>query len=271
LIKRFLIYLIIISGAIITLLPFIWMLTTALKTSGEVYLMPPRFLPADPQWQNFLIIQEQVPIIRYLFNSTIVALSVTIGTLITSILAAFAFTYIKFWGRDILFVIFLSTMMVPGEILMIPNFVTLAQLNWLNRYQALIVPWLIGVFAIFLLKQQFLSIPIELYESAKIDGCKDFMFLWKILVPLSKPALVSIALLKIIYNWNAFLWPLLVTNTPEMRTLPVGLASFMTEAGSNYELLMAYSTIIILPIIIVYIVAQKEIIKGVSSNQGIKG
>lgn len=263
-------YIILISGVIVTLLPFIWMISTSLKHPGAVYEMPPKLIPSSFQWDNYSEIVRRVPIKTYFFNSVFIAFMVTAGTLITSILAAFAFSRLKFWGRDIIFSILLGTMMVPGEMLIAPNFVTLSKLHLINTMPALYVPWLTSVFSIFLLRQFFLTVPEELYYAAKVDGCSDFKYLVKIMVPFAKPALITIALLKIINSWNEFLWPLLMTSTPEMRTLPVGLTNFMTEAGAKYNLLMAYSSIVIIPIIIIYITLQKYIVQGVTRG-GIKG
>lgn len=252
------------------LLPFIWMLSTSLKTSGEVTAMPPVWIPDDPKWENYQDAWAIAPFLRYTMNSLIVTVLSTLGEVLTTILAAYAFSRINFWGRDVVFAVLLGTMMVPGEVLLIPNYVTLANLGWINQYEALIVPWLASIFSIFLLRQFFLGIPKELSYAAKIDGCRDFRFLWTVMVPLAKPAIITIVLLKAIGSWNAFLWPLIVTQSKEMRTLPVGLTSFSTEAGTVYELLMAASTMIILPMIILYLVLQKYIIEGVA-KAGIKG
>ena len=260
----------ILIGAVITLFPFIWMISTSLKTGQQVYEMPPKLITTTPQFSNYLEVLKRVPFEKYFWNSVFVSLMVTIGTLVTSILAAFAFSRIKFFGRDVIFSIFLATMMVPGEVLVIPNYVTLARLGWINTRLALIAPWMVSVFAIFLMRQYFLGIPESYYYSAKIDGCNDFTYLWRIMVPLAKPAILTIALLKVIYSWNEFLWPLLVTNTPEMRTLPVGLAVFSTEAGTSYHLLMAAAAMIILPILILYFALSKHIING-AVKSGIKG
>lgn len=264
------IYLILILGSFLMLLPFIWMLSTSLKTSGEVTAMPPVWIPDDPKWENYQDAWAIAPFLRYTMNSLIVTVLSTLGEVLTTILAAYAFSRINFWGRDVVFAVLLGTMMVPGEVLLIPNYVTLANLGWINQYEALIVPWLASIFSIFLLRQFFLGIPKELSYAAKIDGCRDFRFLWTIMVPLAKPAIITIVLLKAIGSWNAFLWPLIVTQSKEMRTLPVGLTSFSTEAGTVYELLMAASTMIILPMIILYLVLQKYIIEGVA-KAGIKG
>lgn len=264
------IYLLLIMGSILMLLPFAWMISTSLKPGNEVMMMPPQWIPSDIQWENYKEAWEIAPFARYTLNSFIVMVFSTIGEVITSILAAYAFSRINFYGRDVIFSILLGTMMVPGEVLLIPNFVTLSNLGWIDQYEALIVPWLASIFAVFLLRQFFLGIPNELSYASKIDGCSDFRFLWSIMVPLAKPALVTIALLKAIGSWNAFLWPLIVTNSEEMRTLPVGLTSFSTEAGTIFELLMAASTMIILPMIILYLILQKYIIEGIS-KAGIKG
>ncbi|RFB12507.1 carbohydrate ABC transporter permease [Bacillus sp. HNG] len=264
------IYLLLILGSLLMLLPFIWMLSTSLKSSGEVTAMPPIWIPEDFKWENYAEAFEMAPFVRYIINSAIVTVLSTIGELLTTILAAYAFSRVNFYGRDFIFAILLGTMMVPGEVLLIPNYVTLSNLGWIDQYEALIVPWLASIFSIFLLRQFFLGIPKELSYAAKIDGCRDFRFLWTIMVPLAKPALITIVLLKAIGSWNAFLWPLIVTQSKEMRTLPVGLTSFSTEAGTIYELLMAASTMIILPMIILYIILQKYIIEGVA-KAGIKG
>lgn len=235
-----------------------------------MYRMPPTIMVEQFRIENYLSVLHTIPFSSYFANSVFVSLTVTAGTVITSILAAFAFSRLHFWGRDVLFTILLATMMIPSEVLIIPNYVTLASLGWINTRMALVGPWVVSVFAIFLLRQHFLGIPESYYYSAKIDGCSDFMYIWRIMVPQAKPAILTIVLLKMIYSWNEFLWPLLVTNTPDMRTLPVGLAVFSTEAGTLYHLLMALSTMIILPIFIIYMVLQKYIIDGVLRS-GVKG
>ncbi|PHS35082.1 MAG: ABC transporter permease [Alkaliphilus sp.] len=246
------------------------MISTSLKPAHEVMMMPPVWIPSEIMWENYVRAMEMAPFLRYAINSVIVTVSVTALELITTILAAFAFSKMRFYGRDILFAVLIATIMIPGEVLLIPNFVTLSNLGWIDTYKALIIPWTASVFAIFLMRQFFLGIPDELAYAAKIDGCSDFKFLWLIMVPLLKPALVTIALLKIVGSWNAFLWPLIMTNSAEMRTLPVGLSAFSSEAGIIFELLMAGSAMIILPIIIVYIFLQKYIVQGVA-RAGIKG
>lgn len=269
-ISKTLVYAILIIGGIITIMPFAWMISTSLKPAHEVMMMPPVWIPTEIMWENYVRAMEMAPFLRYAINSVIVTVSVTVLGLITTIFAAFAFSKMRFYGRGILFAMLIATIMIPGEVLLIPNFVTLSNLGWIDTYKALIIPWTASVFSIFLMRQFFLGIPEELAYAAKIDGCSDFKFLWLIMVPLLKPALVTIALLKIVGSWNAFLWPLIMTNSAEMRTLPVGLSAFSSEAGIIFELLMAGSAMIILPIIIVYLFLQKYIVQGVA-RAGIKG
>ncbi|MBU5426025.1 carbohydrate ABC transporter permease [Tissierella pigra] len=268
--QKTLIYMILTVGALFILIPFIWMISTSLKPSNEVLIMPPKFIPSKLIWENYKIALEAAPFNTYFKNSIIVTVSVTAGEIITTILAAFAFSRINFKGRDLIFTILIATMMVPGEVLTIPNFVTLSKLGWIDSYKALIIPWCASIYSIYLLKQHFMSIPDELYNAAKIDGCSDFKFLWTIMVPLAKPAIVTLIILKVISSWNSFFWPLIVTNSKEMRTLPLALSAFTDEFGTEYNVLMAATNIIVLPVIIFYTILQKHIISGVS-KAGIKG
>lgn len=263
-------YSILILGAVFILLPFVWMVLTAVKPSNEVLMMPPKWIPSKIQWENFSEAFQSVPFVRYFFNSVIVTVCITVCELFTAILAAFAFSQLEFKGKQILFLLLVATMMVPGEILVIPNFVTLAKLGWINTYRALIAPWGASVFSIFLLRQQFASIPKAYYQAARIDGCSDLRYLFSVMVPMSGPTVGSVALLKIINSWNSYLWPLIATNTTEMRTLPVGLAFFSSEAGTHYNTLMAFSLMMIAPTLIVYLFTRKYIIRGIGKT-GLKG
>lgn len=267
---KLLTYAILIAGAVFILLPFVWMILTSVKPSKEVLKMPPVWIPSKIQWQNYVKAFKAVPFFTYLKNSILVTVMITSCELITTILAAYAFAQLEFRGKNLLFLLLVATMMVPGEILTIPNFVTLARLGWINTYKAMVAPWATSVFSIFLLRQQFASIPQSYYKAARMDGCSDLRYLFTVMVPMSRPTVVSIALLKIINRWNSYLWPLISTNSREMRTLPVGLAYFSTEAGTDYNTLMAFSLMIIAPTIIVYLLTQKYIIQGVSKT-GLKG
>lgn len=269
-IENLLKYILLTLLAIIILLPFIWILSTALKGPKEVFANPPVLIPKEFKWDNFLQVLKLKDFKRYVFNSIFVTTAITLGELITTVLAAFAFSHLNFKGKNIIFTILIGTMMVPSEVLLIPNFVTLSKLRWINTYKALIIPWCTSVFSIFFLRQYFLGIPKELYYAAKVDNCSDFKFLLTIMIPLARPAIVTIAILKIINSWNAFMWPLVMTNSETMRTLPIVLSKFSSEVGMDYHLLMAASTIIILPMIILFILLSKYIINGVSSS-GVKG
>lgn len=263
-------YGILFLGSILMILPFYWMLSTSLKSGGEAIQVPPTWLPENWLFSNYSKALEAAPFARYFINSVIVTFTSTAGELFTSILAAFAFAKLKFWGKDILFLCLLATMMVPGELMTIPNFVTLANWNMINTYWALIIPWLASIFSVFTLKQSFQSVPDELYYAAKTDGASDWRFLWEMMVPLSKSSIVAVMILKVIGSWNSFMWPLIVTNDTALRTLPVGLQAFTTEAGTKFELLMAASTLVVIPMVVIYLLLQKHIIQGISRS-GLKG
>jgi len=257
-------------GAFSMILPFFWMVSTSIKTTGETLAIPPVWLPENWQWSNYETALTMAPFDQYFINSVIITLSSTIGEVITSILAAFAFSKLQFFGKNILFTILISTMMVPFELLMIQNYLTLSKMGMINSYWAMIIPFLASVFSVFLLKQNFEAVPKQLYYAAKVDGASDWRFLWQILVPMSKSSIVTVVILKMIGSWNSFMWPLMVTNETHLRPLPVGLQAFTTEAGTYFELLMAAATIVVLPMIIIYLFLQKYIIKGIS-NTGVKG
>jgi multiple sugar transport system permease protein len=263
-------YIILFIGAITILVPFAWMILTSLKPSNEVLQMPPKWIPSKFLWKNYVEAYKAISFGQYFFNSVFVAICVTTGELITTILAAFAFSNIDFKFKHIIFITLISTMMVPSEILLVPNYVTLSEFGWINSYKALIIPWCASIFSIFLLRQQFLKIPDSYYKAAKMDGCSDFRYLFTIMVPMSIPTLMSISILKFINCWNSYMWPLIVTNSTEMRTLPVALAAFSTEAGTKYNMLMAFSAMIIIPVLIMYFLTQKYIIKGIGKS-GLKG
>ncbi|MCD6550949.1 ABC transporter permease subunit [Thermotoga sp.] len=215
-------------------------------------------------FQNYVDAWNAAPFPRYYFNTFFVASATTLLEVFTASLAAYAFSWMVFPGRDFIFGLFLATMMIPGEVLLVPNFITISKLGWIDTYYALIVPWIVSVFAIFLLRQHFLTIPGELFDAAKIDGCSHWRFLWQIVVPLSRPAVITSALLKFVGSWNAFLWVLIVTNSEEYRTLPVGLQAFSSDVGTQYNLLMAAATFSILPVVILFIFTQKYFIQGIA-------
>src|SRR5581483_2362979 len=258
-------------GALGVLFPFYWMLVTAFKTNSEAIMALPTFWPREWHPENFATAWAAAPFGRYFLNTLIVAACWVAGVLATSSLAAFAFARMQFYGKNVVFALMLATMMIPGEVTTIPNFVIITKwLGWYNTYQAQFITALGNVFAIFLLRQFFLTIPKDLEEAALIDGCSRLRFLWSILIPLSTPAIVTVALLNFLAAWNAFLWPLLVTRSAEMRPIQLGLVVFQTEAGSRYAELMAASTFVILPTVLVYLVAQRYLVEGIART-GLKG
>lgn len=263
-------YAVLIIGALFTLLPFIWMILSSLKTASEIVKIPPTFFPSVPQWINYAKAWATAPFGRYLINTVIVTFFTTIGVILTTIPAAFAFSKLKFPGKNVLFSLFMATLMIPGEMLVIINFMTITKLHWVNTYQAMIVPWLSNVFYIYLLTQFFMQVPDSLYLAAKVDKCSDFKFMVKIMAPMNKSSITTIAILNVISSWNSFMWPLLVTNSDKMRVLSTGLIQFQNEAGSSYELIMAASCILVLPIIIVFLLLRKYVLNGVAFS-GVKG
>lgn len=221
-------------------------------------------------FQNYVDAWNSAPFSRYYINTVFVALATTLLEVIFSSMAAFAFAKLNFWGKNAIFTLFLATMMVPGEVMLVPNYITISKFSWIDSYYALIVPWVISVFAIFLLRQQFMTVPDDLWDAAKIDGSSSWRFLWTVMVPLSKPAILTGGLLKFVGSWNAFLWVLIVTKSPEMRTLAVGLQNFRTDAGEVYNLLMAASTFTMIPVVILFLFLQKYFVEGIART-GLKG
>jgi len=262
-------YALLIGGSAFMLLPFIWMISTAFKTLAEAMAMPPIWIPERFLWSNFGEAWGMAPFTRFFLNSVGIAVVTAGGSVIFAALAAYAFAKMDFFGKNVLFVAVISTMMIPGIVLLVPNFLTMVRLGWIDTYQALIIPWLVSVFVIFMLRQFFKSIPNELWDSAQIDGCSRLRYLWRFIIPLSKPALFTAFLLRFIGSWNAFLWVLIMTNREEMRTVPVGLALFSQEAGTYYHWMMAMSTLAILPILLVFLACQQQFIQGVART-GIK-
>lgn len=265
-------HILLILGSVIMLLPFFWMLSTSLKPGADVFReFPPRWIPATFQWSNYKEALTSMPFDRFYVNSFIVAISVTTLQLLTSSLAAFAFARLRFKGRDVLFFIYLSALMIPFPVLLVPNFIIIRNLGWFDTYAALIVPVSFSAFSTFLLRQYYRGIPIELDEAARIDGASSFRVWWQIIFPNSRPALAALAIFIFLGNWNEFLWPLVVTNSEAMRTVPVGLNAFKGQYTVKWELLMAAAVVGMLPVLIVYVLAQNWVIKGLSVTGGLKG
>ncbi len=221
-------------------------------------------------WENFRQAWQAAPFARYFFNSVLISVLVTIGQVLTSALAAYAFARMKFPLKEPLFLLLLATMMVPSQVILIPNYAIISWLGWVNTYAALVVPFLGAVFGIYFMRQHFETLPQDLFDAASIDGCGRFRTLFQIVLPVSGPVILTVSLFTFIMIWNSLLWPLVMTNTPEMRPLQVGLAVFNQESGTDWELLMAASTFSILPLLVIFFVAQKQFVQGITRS-GMKG
>ncbi|KAF2958998.1 hypothetical protein AS159_00325 [Thermotoga sp. Ku-13t] len=215
-------------------------------------------------FHNYVAAWKSAPFGVYYVNTVFVSTVTTIAEVVLCAMAAYAFALMNFPGKNLIFGLFLSTMMIPGEVLLVPNFITISRLGWIDTYYALIIPWIVSVFAIFLLRQHFLTLPRELQDAARIDGCSHWRFLWTVVVPLSKPAIITSALLKFVGSWNAFLWVLIVTNKDKFRTLPVGLQTFSTDVGTVYNMLMAAATFSILPVLTLFLFTQRYFVQGIA-------
>lgn len=256
--------------ALITLFPFVYMVLSSLMSYAEVNSIPPTFIPETPLFSNYAEAFETAPIARYFVNTIFTASTTTIFTLITTVLAAFAFTKLQFKGKSLLSMLMAALLMVPYEITVFINYQTILKAGYVDTYFALVIPHFASIFYIFYLRGYLESMPLSYYNAAKVDGCSDLEFIWKILIPMSKPALFTMAILNFISGWNSFLWPILVTNQKEMRLISNGLAAFQSEAGSQTQLQMAAATIAIVPIFILYFIFRKQIMNGVSRS-GLKG
>lgn len=255
-------------GAISMLVPFIWMVLTSLMGSEQIFAYPPRLWPKPFHWDNYSETAHTIPLMRFFVNSLLVASVTTLGQVITCSMAAYAFARLRFPFRNTLFLVFLATMMIPPQVNVVPLFVLMSKLGWIDTYYALIVPGLFGAFGIFLLRQWFLSFPTELEQAAVLDGCNPFQIYWRIALPLALPALATLAIFTFITTWNSFLWPLIVTNSENMRTLPVGLAAFKGSfrETTDWGQLMAAGVISIVPALGVFLAGQKYFINGLMAG-----
>ncbi|MBT8401180.1 MAG: carbohydrate ABC transporter permease [Rhodothermia bacterium] len=269
-IKSVLAHTVIYVAAAATVMPFVWMILSSFKDLGEILSFPPTWWPENFTFENYKNAFGAASFGRFYANSLFVASAVTIGQLVTCSLAAYAFARMRFRGRNVLFYLFLGTMMVPIHVTMIPSFMILHWAGWIDTYAALIVPGLASAFGTFLLRQFFLSIPRELEEAAFMDGCSRFGVLWRIILPLSKPALATLAIFTFMAVFNDFIWALIVLNTEEMYTVQLGLAIFRDRYATEWGNLMAGSVVATLPILIVFFFAQKYFIQGITLS-GLKG
>lgn len=268
--SKIVLFIIMCFVALFMLVPFFWSFSTSVKTAGEVFEYPPKWIPQSIHWENYSQVWKVIPFGQYLLNSIVVSVIVTILTLLTASLAAYAFARLKFRGRDFIFMLYLGTMMIPSQVTMIPNFIFIKLLGWTDTYTGLILPNVFTALGVFLLRQFFMTIPKEYEDAAKIDGASRFHIYLHVILPLSIPALSTLAVFTFVFQWNNLMWPLIVVNKDIMKTLTLGLASFQGMYSTNWNLLMAAAVMGIIPSFAIFVLGQKYLIKGITFS-GIKG
>ena len=267
--SRVLLHAALLTIGIIFLLPFVWSVSTSLKPLKDLFSVTPSLIPSEVRWQNYADVLDMVPFIRFYANTILVTVARVIGQVFLASMAAFAFSRLRFPGRDALFFVLLAGLMVPDQVLIIPKYVLMRQFGWLDSYQGLIVPLLFSAFGTFLLRQFFLSIPADFQEAATIEGANPFQIYWQIYLPLARPALAAFAFLVILWSWNEFLWALIITNRTEMQVLSVGIALLQGQYFSNAALLMAAANMATIPVLILFLVFQRQLVEGITLS-GIK-
>ena len=271
--SRILMHLVVASGAIFMMLPFFWMLSAAVKRREDIFVLPPVWIPQDILWGNFVEVWTRAPMAQAYVNSLKIAGTVTVFTLLTSSLAAYAFAKIEFPGKRISFATLMATIMIPSQATLIPVFILMSRLGWVDTHWPLIVPpALTNAFGVFLLRQFFMGVPDDLIDAARIDGANPFQIYLRVAIPIVRPALMTLAIFTFLGNWNAFLTPLIYINSKELWTVPLLISNFQDAYGVETEwgLLMAASSLALVPVLIVYVFAQRSFIEGVALT-GLKG
>ncbi len=263
-----LVYLLLTLGGIFMVFPFVWMLLTSLKPFFEIFRLT--VLPSEPTLANYQQVLTQTNFLRWFANSLLVATATTLSVLFFGSLVGYTLAKLRFPGRNLIFIAILSTLMIPTEMLIIPWYVTSSQFGWIDSYWGIAFPGIITAFGVFLMRQFFQTLPDDLFDAARIDGVSEFGLFWRIALPLVKPALSALGIFAFLGNWNAYLWPLIVIQSSSMRTIPVGISLFSGEAGTQWNLIMAASSLAIIPVLVIFVIFQKQIIEGVVLT-GVKG
>lgn len=267
-------YGVLIVVALTMVVPFMWMLTTSLKSPGTTFSYPPQILPNEFNFSQYQRLFDNLPFARYFLNTVFVTLATVVGQLVVCSMAAYGFARLRFMGRDTIFVLYLMTMMIPFQITLIPLYLIITQLGWVNTYQGLIVPGISSAFGIFLLRQSFLNIPRDYQDAARIDGASEFTIFTRVFLPLNGPTLATLGVFAFMGTWTDLLWPLLIARSEQLRTLELGLAYFNARPNAfvqpNWPLLMAGAVVVMIPVLIVYIIAQRYFVQGISLS-GVKG
>jgi len=259
-------HILLIVAGLVALAPFVWMLSTSLKGASEVLSATPTFWPEAWRWQNYLDVFEQVPFGRFYLNTVFVTVCKVFGQVLLAALAAFAFARVRFPGRNVLFIAVLAVMMVPSQVTLVPNYILMKYFGWLDSYQGLIVPGLFSAFGTFLLRQYYLTLPQSLIDAATLEGCNPLQVFWHIALPLSRSILIAFGVLTTLWNWNDFLWPLIITNSTDMQLLSVGIAYFQGQFVSNFAVMMAAAALATLPMVIVFSLAQRYLVEGITMS-----
>ena len=267
-------YLVLLAVALAMVVPFMWMISTSLRPSGSAFSYPPQIFPTTWEFSNYERLFTLVPFGRYFLNTVIVTVFTVIGQVLICSMAAYAFARLRFIGRDTMFILYLATMMIPSQIILIPLYLLVYALGWINTYQGLIVPGISSVFGIFLLRQAFMGVPQDYQDAARIDGAREWTIYWKIFLPLNGPALATLGVFAFMGTWTELLWPLLIGRDQSMRTLEVGLAYFNSQTTAfqqtNWPIVMAAAVVVMLPVLIIYIFAQRYFVQGIALS-GVKG
>ncbi|WP_372349135.1 carbohydrate ABC transporter permease [Streptomyces sp. KL116D] len=262
-------YVLLVLVAAVTAGPLYWLVSSALKTNPDIYSYPTHWIPTDLRWSNFSDAWNAAPFGRFFLNSLVVSVVGTAIELCAALLCAYAFVFLPFPGKRVLFMVLLGAMMVPGHVTLLPNFLTVAQLGWVNTWAGLIAPGLGSVFGTFLLRQHMLTLPKEAMEAAELDGAGHLRRLGTIVLPMSRPMVVTVAVVVMVTKWNDFIWPLIVTSSADMRTLPIGLLFLKNQEGfANWGPILAGTVMVIVPVLVVFFLAQRHIIAGLTQGAG---
>ncbi len=265
-----LIYVIAIVIGLVMLTPFLWMLSASLKLNRDVFTFPIQWIPAEPRWQNYVDIWTKIPLALFVWNTAKITIAVTILQLLTSSFAAYAFAKLRFPGRDALFLGYIATIAMPWQVYMVPQFLLMRELGLHNTHMALILLQAFTAFGVFLMRQFYQSIPDELCEAARIDGMNEYQIWWRIMLPLSKPALSTLTIFTFVSTWNDFLGPLIYLTKTELKTIQIGLRMFISQYSAEYGLIMAASVVALIPVLVVFLALQRFFVEGIATS-GLKG
>lgn len=267
LVGRALLGLMVLAVVVVMGLPLYWVATGALKTNREIYTFPPVWIPSDPQWSNFVAAWQAVPFGRFFVNSIVTTLGAVTLELVFALLSAYALVFLRVRGKGLVFALIIAALLVPSTMTLLPNYLTIARLGWINTYQGLIIPVAAVAFGVFLFRQHFLTLPRDLLDAARLDGCGHLGLIRHVVLPLSQPVIVTFLVIYLVAHWNDFLWPLVATNRLEWRTVPIGVAYlYQVEGVQNWGPILAGTVMALLPMLVVYVVAQRWIVKGIGGG-----